>query len=76
MCGIFYFQTVAKMAIAQLKTLQENCILSAHRGPDKTVFMKDDTRAWGFHRLSINGMDAAADQPFYLKNCRDRKSTR
>ena len=70
MCGIFYFQTVAKMAIAQLKTMQENFILSAHRGPDKSVFMKDDTRAWGFHRLSINGMDAAADQPFHLKNCR------
>jgi asparagine synthase (glutamine-hydrolysing) len=32
--------------------------------------MKDDTRAWGFHRLSINGMESAADQPFYLKNCR------
>jgi asparagine synthase (glutamine-hydrolysing) len=70
MCGIFYFQTVAKMAIAQLKTLQENFILSAHRGPDKSIFMKDDTRVWGFHRLSINGMDSAADQPFYLKNCR------
>jgi asparagine synthase (glutamine-hydrolysing) len=70
MCGIFYFQTVEKIAIAQLKTLQENFILSAHRGPDKSVFMKDDTRAWGFHRLSINGTDAAADQPFYLKNCR------
>ena len=61
---------VAKLSIAQLKTLQENCILSAHRGPDKSVFMKDDTRAWGFHRLSINGTDAAADQPFHLKNCR------
>jgi asparagine synthase (glutamine-hydrolysing) len=70
MCGIFYFQTVAKMAITQLKTMQENFILSAHRGPDKSVFMKDDTRAWGFHRLSINGMDASADQPFHLKNCR------
>jgi asparagine synthase (glutamine-hydrolysing) len=32
--------------------------------------MKDDTRVWGFHRLSINGMEAAADQPFHLKNCR------
>ena len=70
MCGIFYFQTVARMAIAQLKTMQENFILSAHRGPDQSVFMKDDTRAWGFHRLSINGMDAASDQPFHLKNCR------
>ena len=70
MCGIFYFQTVSKLAIAQLKALQETFILSAHRGPDKSVFMKDDNRVWGFHRLSINGTDAAADQPFYLKNCR------
>ena len=70
MCGIFYFQTVARLALAQLNTLQENSILSSHRGPDKSVFMKDDIRAWGFHRLSINGMEAAADQPFHLKNCR------
>jgi asparagine synthase (glutamine-hydrolysing) len=70
MCGIFYFRTVARIALYQLNTLQENSILSSHRGPDKSVFMKDDTRAWGFHRLSINGMEAAADQPFYLKNCR------
>jgi asparagine synthase (glutamine-hydrolysing) len=70
MCGIFYFRTVARLALSQLNTLQENSILSSHRGPDKSVFMKDDTRAWGFHRLSINGMESAADQPFYLKNCR------
>jgi asparagine synthase (glutamine-hydrolysing) len=70
MCGIFYFETVSRIALAQLKTLQESCIVSSHRGPDKSVFMKDDTRAWGFHRLSINGMEPAADQPFYLKNCR------
>jgi asparagine synthase (glutamine-hydrolysing) len=70
MCGIFYFQTVGHLSLAQLKTLQENSLLSCHRGPDKTIFVKDDTRAWGFHRLSINGMDPTADQPFHLKNCR------
>ena len=70
MCGIFYFQTVSRIALAQLKTLQEYSILSSHRGPDKTVFINDDTRTWGFHRLSINGMEPAADQPFHLKNCR------
>ena len=70
MCGIFYFQAAARLALAQLKTLQENSILSSHRGPDKSVFLKDDTSAWGFHRLSINGMDSASDQPFYIKNCR------
>ena len=70
MCGIFYFETVSRIALRALKTLQESYIVSSHRGPDKSVFMKDDTRAWGFHRLSINGMEPAADQPFYLKNCR------
>lgn len=70
MCGIFYFQTSSRISLPQLKTLQENCLLTSHRGPDKSVFIKDDTRAWGFHRLSINGMDPAADQPFYMKNCR------
>ena len=70
MCGIFYFQTVARMALNQLKTLQESFIHSSHRGPDMSVFLKDVTRAWGFHRLSINGMDAAANQPFHIKKCR------
>jgi asparagine synthase (glutamine-hydrolysing) len=70
MCGIFYFETVSRIALSALKTLQESFIISSHRGPDKSVFMKDDTRAWGFHRLSINGMEPTADQPFHLKNCR------
>ena len=70
MCGIFYFETVSRIALPQIKTLQETWIVSSHRGPDKSVFIRDDTRAWGFHRLSINGMEPAADQPFYLKNCR------
>ena len=70
MCGIFYFQTVARLSLKALKILQENSILSSHRGPDKTIFVNDDTRAWGFHRLSINGLDPSADQPFYLKKCR------
>jgi asparagine synthase (glutamine-hydrolysing) len=70
MCGIFYFQTVARLALNQLKTLQESFVHSSHRGPDMSVFLKDDTRAWGFHRLSINGKDSAANQPFHIKNCR------
>jgi asparagine synthase (glutamine-hydrolysing) len=70
MCGIFYFRTVGRIILSQLKTLQENSLLSSHRGPDKSVFLKDDTRAWGFHRLSINGLDPISDQPFYFKNCR------
>ena len=70
MCGIFYFETISKLSIAQLKQLQEQFILTSHRGPDKTTFVNDTTRAWGFHRLSINGMESSADQPFYFKNCR------
>jgi len=70
MCGIFYFETITKLSIAQLKNLQEQFALSAHRGPDKSIFVNDTTRVFGFHRLSINGMDPASDQPFHLKNCR------
>jgi len=70
MCGIFYFQTVARLALNQLKTLQESFIHSSHRGPDMSVFLKDGPRAWGFHRLSINGMDSTANQPFHIKKCR------
>ena len=70
MCGIFYFETITKLSITQLKNLQEQFALSAHRGPDKSIFVNDTTRVFGFHRLSINGMDPASDQPFHLKNCR------
>jgi asparagine synthase (glutamine-hydrolysing) len=70
MCGIFYYETVSKVSLSQLKYLQEQFVLTAHRGPDKSTFINDTTRAWGFHRLSINGMDPTADQPFYMKKCR------
>jgi len=70
MCGIFYFRTIRRIILSQLKTLQENSLLCSHRGPDKSVFIKDDSRAWGFHRLSINGLDTISDQPFHFKNCR------
>jgi len=70
MCGIFYFETISKLSIYQLKFLQEQFIITSHRGPDKSIFVNDNTRAWGFHRLSINGMESSADQPFFLKNCR------
>ena len=41
--------------------------LGRKRGPDRTMFMEINEQVWlGFHRLSINGMDEAANQPMKL----------
>lgn len=70
MCGIFFIEASLKYSIEQLKQFQEQFATISHRGPDKSVFINDNTRVFGFHRLAINGMDTSADQPFHLKNCR------
>ena len=70
MCGIFFIEASLKYSIEQLKQFQEQFATISHRGPDKSVFINDNTRIFGFHRLAINGMDTSADQPFHLNNCR------
>lgn len=72
MCGIFYFDLCSgrKISLALLKTLQTSFATMMHRGPDKSIFMNDRTRVFGFHRLAINGHTPESDQPFFLKNCR------
>ena len=65
MCGIFVY-CGKPCDVDKLK----NCFnLTKHRGPDNSqfhVYYEDNTKmiAFGFHRLSINGMKRVDNQPF------------
>ena len=52
-----------------LQTLQTNFAKISHRGPDNSKFMVKEGRCIGFHRLAINGLSSAGDQPFHMLNC-------
>lgn len=65
MCGIFLY--CGKPTDPQ--ALRECFLRSQHRGPDNTQFLvyylHDKMLAFGFHRLSINGLNAKAHQPMF-----------
>ena len=72
MCGIFYYESIGsqnRIPTAMLQTLQTNFAKISHRGPDNSKFMVKEGRCIGFHRLAINGLSSAGDQPFHLLNC-------
>ena len=66
MCGIFLYCGKP----CDVNELQEGFMRSRHRGPDNTQFVvyyiNDMMIAFGFHRLSINGLNAKAHQPMYV----------
>jgi asparagine synthase (glutamine-hydrolysing) len=76
MCGIFYYEAVGSSRIPMhaLSGLQQNFAKISHRGPDNSRFVVsrsavDGQRCIGFHRLAINGLTPAGDQPFNLLGC-------
>ena len=71
MCGIFYYEAIGSSRIAMhtLNTLQQNFAKISHRGPDNSRFIVAGQRCIGFHRLAINGLTPAGDQPFSLMGC-------
>lgn len=74
MCGIFYYEAIcdrarARIPIDMLHTLQSNFAKISHRGPDNSRFVVNGQRCIGFHRLAINGLTPAGDQPFSLMGC-------
>jgi asparagine synthase (glutamine-hydrolysing) len=72
MCGIFYYESIGsqnRIPTAMLQTLQTNFAKISHRGPDNSKFMVREGRCIGFHRLAINGLSSAGDQPFHMLNC-------
>lgn len=72
MCGIFYYETIrehGRIKTSVLQTLQSNFAKISHRGPDNSRFDVEDQRCIGFHRLAINGLSSAGNQPFNLLGC-------
>ena len=63
MCGI-----VAVLFPTIPKPIFENHLNKGkHRGPDNTQICYASDDVWlGFHRLAINGLDDASNQPFYM----------
>jgi asparagine synthase (glutamine-hydrolysing) len=68
MCGIFAFLSKYRLSIEQKKTLEIFCEKTKHRGPDnsKYIYLHDDHLLLGFHRLAINDITPAGDQPLVL----------
>lgn len=71
MCGIFYYEVIGsgRIPMPVLHTLQQNFAKISHRGPDNSKFIVNGQRCIGFHRLAINGLTPAGDQPFSLLDC-------
>jgi asparagine synthase (glutamine-hydrolysing) len=76
MCGIFYYEaihaaagSVHRIPMDVLHALQKSFAKISHRGPDNSRFVVSGQRCIGFHRLAINGLTPAGDQPFNLLGC-------
>jgi asparagine synthase (glutamine-hydrolysing) len=69
MCGIFAFLSKLKGISPLLKeTLVKSCHTTKHRGPDNSKYLdlNDNKLLFGFHRLAINDITSAGDQPLVL----------
>ncbi len=64
MCGILFFNNNNCNKERSIELLD----LIQHRGPDNTEYKIYDNMFFGFHRLSINGLDDKSNQPFYYQN--------
>jgi asparagine synthase (glutamine-hydrolysing) len=63
MCGIF----AALFPFMSETTMKSYFLEGTHRGPDNTTTCYADNDVWlGFHRLAINGLDDASNQPFHM----------
>jgi len=69
MCGIFAFLS-KRLQIFELQKnlLKKTCELTKHRGPDNTKYidLNENKLLFGFHRLAINDITPAGDQPLCL----------
>ena len=68
MCGIFAYLSKLGLTKKQIAWLSECADLSRHRGPDKTLYsVVESNLFYGFHRLRINDLSMAGDQPMRLR---------
>jgi asparagine synthase (glutamine-hydrolysing) len=69
MCGIFaLLKKYGKISFEEYKTFVQYSQKIKHRGPDNTQYitLNDDMLLFGFHRLSINDVSSAGNQPLVL----------
>ena len=66
MCGIFACLSQGELSQDDLEKLSVAADKIQYRGPDDTKHVKISERVfYGFHRLAINGLDHASDEPLY-----------
>jgi asparagine synthase (glutamine-hydrolysing) len=66
MCGIFGIFNNDDIISEEFIIKQFN--EAQHRGPDNSQITTENNNFIGFHRLSINGVDDASNQPFIINN--------
>jgi len=74
MCGIFYYQRRSKISVEKYGKLFADFAKMSHRGPDNSQFQRcvgnNMHSVIGFHRLAINGIAPAGNQPFEAARCK------
>lgn len=71
MCGIFaYLSKLTTISHQFRDILIKSCEATKHRGPDNTKYidLNENKILFGFHRLAINDITPAGDQPLVLDN--------
>lgn len=71
MCGIFaYLSNLTTISPQFRDLLIQSCETTKHRGPDNTKYidLNENKLLFGFHRLAINDITPAGDQPLILDN--------
>ena len=69
MCGIFCYFNVGKQISKNIDDFKQEFYSIKHRGPDHSSIQFVDTNIiFGFHRLSINGLDSSGNQPMIIND--------
>ena len=66
MCGIFAL--LNNNGVVSDEFIKKQFLKGKSRGPDNTTLNITNDIYIGFHRLSINGLDAGSNQPFRIHN--------
>ena len=70
MCGIFAFinNSLTPANVINNEIINKSFKKGTHRGPDNSSITKYNNLIYGFHRLSINGLDSISNQPIVIDN--------
>lgn len=72
MCGIFASLNIDAQSESELAILRRGFAKGKNRGPESSTWYDlgcDGKASFGFHRLAINGLNDASNQPFFIRNC-------